>query len=123
MTGIRKKNRRNVQKKIADTAKGFGGGQTKKERKRKTIKEKEKRFANSTRCSQAVTHPSTNRAQTLLNFGDRTRSGAFNVVWPLATDSENYTLINFQCTYTVTLKENSSRERENSNSKTVFYKD
>ena len=33
MTGIRKKNRRNVQKKIADTAKGFGGGQTKKERK------------------------------------------------------------------------------------------
>ena len=33
VTGIRKKNRRNVQKKIADTAKGFGGGQTKKERK------------------------------------------------------------------------------------------
>ena len=33
MTGITKKNRRNVQKKIADTAKGFGGGQTKKERK------------------------------------------------------------------------------------------
>ena len=24
----------------------------------------------------------------MLNFGDRTRTGAFNVVWPLATDSE-----------------------------------
>ncbi|ESO86397.1 hypothetical protein LOTGIDRAFT_129268, partial [Lottia gigantea] len=75
----------------------------------------------STRCSQAVTHPSTNRARrcltsvigrelvlstwygpkrnlqhsvfpgghpskyqpspTLLNFSDRTRTGAFNVVW------------------------------------------
>ena len=42
MTGIRKKNRRNVQKKITD-AKGFGGEQTKKERKKKEKKEEEKR--------------------------------------------------------------------------------
>ena len=41
MTGIRKKNRRNVQKKITD-AKGFGGEQTKKERKKRE-KEKKKR--------------------------------------------------------------------------------
>ena len=63
----------------------------------------------------------------MLNFGDRTRTGAFNVVWPLATDSEKYTLINFECTYekkTVVERERErERERENSNSKTVFYKD
>ena len=41
MTGIRKKNRRNVQKKITD-AKGFRGEQTKKERKKRE-KEKKKR--------------------------------------------------------------------------------
>ena len=41
MTGIRKKNRRNVQKKITD-AKGFRGEQTKKERKKKR-KRKEKK--------------------------------------------------------------------------------
>ena len=27
----------------------------------------------------------------MLNFGDRTRTGAFNVVWPLATDRERQT--------------------------------
>ena len=39
--------------------------------------------ANSIWCSQAVTHPSTNQTQRCLNFANRTRSGAFNVVWPL----------------------------------------
>ena len=37
--------------------------------------------AYSTRYSQAVTHPSI-PGSTLLNFGDRTRTGAFNVIWP-----------------------------------------
>ena len=40
VTGIRKKNRRNVQKKITD-AKGFGGVQTKKEKKEKRKRKKE----------------------------------------------------------------------------------
>ena len=41
MTSIRKKNRRNVQKKITD-AKGFGGVQTKKEKKKKEKKKKKR---------------------------------------------------------------------------------
>jgi hypothetical protein len=34
--------------------------------------------------SQAVLHPSTNRALRPLNFGGRKRSGAFDAVWPSA---------------------------------------
>ena len=41
MTGIRKKNRRNVQKRITD-AKGFRGEQTKKERKKREKEKKKK---------------------------------------------------------------------------------
>ena len=42
VTGIRKKNRRNVQKKITD-AKGFGGEQTKKERQKRKKKKKRRK--------------------------------------------------------------------------------
>ena len=54
MTGIRKKNRRNVQKKITD-AKGFGGEQTKKERKKR--KKKKKRGKKKKRKKGCQQHP------------------------------------------------------------------
>ena len=59
VTGIRKKNRRNVQKKIADTAKGFGGGQTKKERKinKKRKKEKKRKKKKKQVCQQHPVFP------------------------------------------------------------------
>ena len=60
MTGIRKKNRRNVQKKITD-AKGFGGEQTKKERKKKEKKEEEKRKKEKKKgCQQHPVFPGGN---------------------------------------------------------------
>ena len=38
--------------------------------------------ANSTKCSQAITHPSTDWGQ---RCSDWTRTGVFSVIWPLAT--------------------------------------
>ena len=54
MTGIRKKNRRNVQKKVTD-AKRFGGEQTKKERKKR--KKKKKRGKKKKRKKGCQQHP------------------------------------------------------------------
>ena len=40
-------------------------------------KDEKKENAYNTRYSQAVTHPSTDRARRLLNFGDRTKNRCF----------------------------------------------
>ena len=56
MTGIRKKNRRNVQKKITD-AKGFGGEQTKKERKKREKEKKKRRKGKKKRKKSCQQHP------------------------------------------------------------------
>ena len=56
MTGIRKKNRRNVQKKITD-AKQFGGEQTKKERKKRNKKKKREKKKKKKSCQQHPVFP------------------------------------------------------------------
>ena len=56
MTGIRKKNRRNVQKKITD-AKGFRGEQTKKERKKREKEKKKRRKGKKKKKKSCQQHP------------------------------------------------------------------